>query len=167
MYSNFSILSYTHNSLLIFRSSIYILPSSRILSTIKSTTGNSRFFFTSCATRYWRSANITCGTPNSMWINASEFAGKGNNEIASCMYSFLTFFYATLNFYLVFCIFPGRFLTLCLKTFHSAFIVYHLSFLGKSFQWFWYYCFSHLCYTCLLGFFRLAQTKNHLNVRTP
>ena len=52
IYSYFSILSYTHNSLLIFCSSIYILPSSRTSSSIKSTTCTSRFFFTYCATRY-------------------------------------------------------------------------------------------------------------------
>ena len=28
-----------------------------------------------------------------MWINASGFTGKGNNEIASYMYSFLLFLY--------------------------------------------------------------------------
>ena len=50
-----------------------------------------------------------------------------------------------------------------MKTFYTAFIGSHLSFLGKSFRWFWYYCFSHLYYTCLLGFFWVAQTKNHLN----
>ena len=162
MYSYFSILSYTHNSLLIFCSSIYIFPSSPTSSSIKSATCNSRFFFTCWATRYWRSANITCRTPRSISINAPEFAGKDNNEIASFMYSSLTFFYTTLNVYLVLCIFLGRFLTLCMKTYYTAFIVYHLSFLGKSFRWFWYYCFSHLYYTCLLGFFWVAQTKNHL-----
>ena len=73
------------------------------------------------------------------------------------MYSFFTFFYTTLNFYLVFCIFLERFLTLCIKTYYTAFIVYHSSFLGKSFRWFWYYCFSQLNYTCLLGFFWVAQ----------
>ena len=52
IYSYFSILSYTHNSLLIFCSSIYILPSSRTSSSIKSTTCTSRFFFKCCATRY-------------------------------------------------------------------------------------------------------------------
>ena len=133
MYFYFLILSYNHNSLLIFHSSIYILPSSRILSTTKSTTSNSRFFFISCTTRYRRSAAITCRTPSGMWVNASEFAGKGNNKIASCMYFFFYFFYTTLNFYLVFCIFLGRFLTLCMKTCYTAFIVYHLSFLRKSF----------------------------------
>ena len=49
---------------------------------------------------------------------------------------------------MVFCIFLGRFLMLCMKT-YTAFLVYHSSFLGKSFQWFWYYCFSHLYYTFL------------------
>ena len=40
------------------------------------------------------SLNISsCHTPNSMWVNASEFASKDNNEIASFMYSFLTLFY--------------------------------------------------------------------------
>ena len=167
MYSYFSILSYTLNSLLIFFSSICTLPSSRTSSSIKNTTCNSRFFFTCCATRYWRSANITCRTPRSMWINASGFTGKDNNKIASCIYSFFLLFYTTLNFYLVFCIFQGRFLKLCIKTYYTAFIVYHSRFMGKSFQWFWYYCFAHLYYTCLLGFFRVAQTKNHLKVRTP
>ena len=47
-----SILPYIHNSLLIFYSSIYILPSSLISSTMKSTTSNSRFLFTRCITRY-------------------------------------------------------------------------------------------------------------------
>ena len=73
MYSYFSILSYTHNSLLIFCSSIYILPSSRISSTIKSTTWNSRFFFTCCTIHYWRSANIT---PSSMWNLLAKTATK-------------------------------------------------------------------------------------------
>ena len=168
MYSYFYILSYTHNSLLIFCSSIYILPSSRTSSSIKSTTCDSRFFFTCCTTRYWKSANITCRTPRSMWINASEFTGKERQQRNCFLYVFFFyFFYTTLNFYLVFCIFLGRFLTLCMKTYYTAFIVYHLSFLGKSFRWFWYYCFSHLYYTCLLGFFWVAQTKNHLKVRTP
>ena len=157
MYSYFSILSYTHNSLLIFCSSIYILPSSRTSSSIKSATCNSRFFFTCCARRYWRSARITsCCTSRGMWVNRSEFAGKDNNEIVSCRYSF-TFLY--LNFYMVFCIFLGRFLTLCMKTYYTAIIVYHLNFLGKSFQWLWYYCFSHLYYTCLLGFFKWRKQK--------
>ena len=137
MYSYFSIFSYTYNLLLIFCSSIYILPSPRTSSSIKSTTGNSRFFFTCYATRHWRSTNITCRTPRSMWINAREFTGKDNNEIASCMYYFFTFFNTTLNFYLVFCIFLGRFSTLCMKTYYTVFIVYHLRFLGKSFRWFW------------------------------
>ena len=85
--------------------------------------------------------------------------GNNSNEIATCMYSFFYFFYTTLNFYLVFCIFLGRFLTLGVKTYYTAFIVYHLSFLGKSFRWFWYYCFSHLYYTCLLGFFLSSAIK--------
>ena len=42
----------THNSLLIFCSSIYILPSSSTSSPIKNTTCNSRFFFICCTTRY-------------------------------------------------------------------------------------------------------------------
>ena len=93
MYSYFSILSYTHNSLLIFCSSMYILPSSRTSSSIKNTTCNSRFFFTCRATRYWGCANVTCRIPRSMRINASGFTGKDNNEIASCMYSFFLFWY--------------------------------------------------------------------------
>ena len=56
-------LSYTNNSLLIFCSSIYIY---------KSTTCNSRFFFTCCTTCYRRSANTTYRTPRSMWINATK-----------------------------------------------------------------------------------------------
>ena len=40
------------NSLLIFCPFIYIFPSSRTSSSIKSPTYNSRFFFTCCATRY-------------------------------------------------------------------------------------------------------------------
>ena len=47
---------------------------------------------------------------------------------------FLPFLYATLNFYLVFFIFLRRFLTLCMKAYYTAFIVYHLRFLGKSFR---------------------------------
>ena len=43
-------------------------------------------------------------------------------------------FYKTLNFYLVFCIFLGRISTLCMNTYYAAIKVYHLSFLGKSFQ---------------------------------
>ena len=43
-------------------------------------------------------------------------------------------FYTTFNFYLVFYIFRGTFLTLCIKTYYTAFIIYHLSFLGKSFR---------------------------------
>ena len=38
-----------------------------------------------------------------------------------------------------------------MMTYYTAFIVYHLDFLGKSFQWLWYYYFSHLYYTYLLG----------------
>ena len=166
MYSYFFILSYTHNSLLIFCSSIYILSSSRTSYSIKNTTCNSRFFFTCCAARYWRSANITCRTPRSIWINASGFTGKDNNEIASCMYSFFTFFIQLWIFTWSF-VFSWRFLTLCMKTYYTAFILYHSSFLGKSFWWFCYYCFSHLYYTCLLGFFWVAQTQIHLKIRTP
>ena len=93
MYSYLSILSFTHNSLLIFCSSIYILPSSRASSSIKSTTCNSRFFFACCATRYWKSANIiSCRTLRGMRVNTFEFASKGNNEIVSSRYSFLSFF---------------------------------------------------------------------------
>ena len=44
-------------------------------------------------------------------------------------------FYTTLNFYSVFCIFLGRFLTLCMRTYYTAIIVYHLNFLINSFQW--------------------------------
>ena len=85
--------SCTHSSPLIFCFSIYILPSSRTSSSIKSTTCNSRFFFTCCATRYWRSANITsCRTSRGMWVNTFEFADKDNNEIVSCSYSFLNLF---------------------------------------------------------------------------
>ena len=52
-----------------FCSSIYILPSSCTSSSIKSTTWNSRFFFTCCATCYWRSANNTsCRTSRGVWI---------------------------------------------------------------------------------------------------
>ena len=40
-----------------------------------------------------------------------------------------------------------------MKTYYIAIIVYQSNFLGKSFKWLWYYCFSHLYYTCLLGFF--------------
>ena len=68
-------------------------------------------------------------------------------------------FHTTFNFYLVFCILLGRFSTLCMKAYYKAIIVYHLNFLRKSFQWLWYYCFSHLYYTCLLGFFWMAHTK--------
>ena len=42
------------------------------------------------------------------------------------------FFDTTLNFCLVFCIFRGRFLTLCMKTYYTAFIIFHSRFLGKS-----------------------------------
>ena len=92
MYSYFSILSYNHNSLLIFCSSTFILPSSCTSSSIKSTTCDSRFFFTCCATRYWRSSNITsCRTSRGMWVTTSEFAGKDNNEIVSCRYSLVYF----------------------------------------------------------------------------
>ena len=45
-----SILSYTHNSLLVFCSSIYILSSPRTSSSIKRTTCDSRSFFTCCKT---------------------------------------------------------------------------------------------------------------------
>ena len=38
------------------------------------------------------STNITCSNPRSMWINEPEFTRKDNNEIASCVYSFFTFF---------------------------------------------------------------------------
>ena len=65
-----------------------------------------------------------------MWVYTSEFAGKDHNEIVSSRYSFLTFIYTTLNFYLVFCILLGRFLTLCMKTYYKA-IVYHLIFFWK------------------------------------
>ena len=41
-------------------------------------------------------------------------------------------------------IFLGRLLTLCMKTYYTAIIVYHLSFLGKSLQRLRYFCFSHL-----------------------
>ena len=37
-------------------------------------------------------ANITCRTPRSIWIDTSGFTGKDNNEIASCMHSCFTFF---------------------------------------------------------------------------
>ena len=47
--------------------------------------------------------------------------------------TFLLLFYTTLTLYLVFCIFLGG-LTLCVKTYYTAIIVYHLSFLGKFFQ---------------------------------
>ena len=51
------------------------------------------------------------------------------------MYSFFTFSYTTnFEFFFVFCIFLGRFLTLCMKTYYTACIVYDLSFLGKSFK---------------------------------
>ena len=36
-----------------------------------------------------------------MWVNLSEFAGKGNNKIVSCRYSFITFLY---NFEFVLCL---------------------------------------------------------------
>ena len=166
IYSYFSILSYIHNSLLIFCSSIYILPSSRTSSSIKSTTCTSRFFFKCCATRYWRSVNIipcrTCG----MQVNTSEFAGKDNSEIVSCRYSFLTFLY-NFEFLLGLLYFLREVFHIMYKE-DSLYGYYKLrfNFLGKSFQWLWYHCFSHLYYTCLLGF-RVAQTNDHLNVRTP
>ena len=71
--------------------------------------------------RYWIAANITsCRTSRDMWVNTSEVSGKDNNEFVSCRYSFLSFFYRTLNFYLVFCIFLGKFLTFCMKTYYTA-----------------------------------------------
>ena len=101
----------------------------------------------------WRGANMTaCRTSRRMWVNTFEFAGKESSEIVSCRY-FFYLFYTTFNLYLVLCIFQGRFLTLCMKTYYRAIIVYHSNFLGKSFPWLWYYCFSHLYYTCLLGIF--------------
>ena len=69
-------------------------------------------------------------------------------------------FYTNLNFYLVFRIFLGSFLTLCMKIYYTAIIVYHLNFLWKSFQWLWYYCFSHSYYTCLLGFLSSSNKKS-------
>ena len=66
-----------------------------------------------------------------MLVNISEFAGKDNNKIVSRTY-FLLLSYATL--YLFFCIFLGVFLTLCMKTYYTDVIVYHLDVLGKSFQ---------------------------------
>ena len=41
-----------------------------------------------------------------MWINASEFASKDSNEVASYMYSFLTFFICNFEFLLGFFYFP-------------------------------------------------------------
>ena len=75
---------------------------------------------------------------------------------------FLPFLYATLNFYLVFFIFLRRFLTLCMKAYYTAFIVYHLRFLGKYFRWFWFYCFSHLFYTCPLSSFWVGQKNIYI-----
>ena len=39
---------------------------------------------------------------------------------------------------------------------------------GETFQWLWYYCFSHLYYTCLLRFFerrkqKITETFKHKN----
>ena len=82
-YSCFSILPYTHNSLLIFCSSIYISPSSRTLSSsIKSTTCNSRFFIRCCATRYWRSSNITtCRTSRACGLIHLNLLAKTTVEL--------------------------------------------------------------------------------------
>ena len=74
---------------------------------------------------------------------------------------------AIFEFVLVFSIFLGRFLTLCMKTYHTALTVYHLNFLGKSFKWFLLYCFSHSYYSYLIVFFWVAQTKNHFKVKSP
>ena len=91
MYFYFSILSYAHNSLLIFCSSIYDLPSSRTSSSIKKTTCNFRFFFTQHVTKDVQISPavpyVACG-----FMHASGFTGKDNNEIASCLYSFFTLF---------------------------------------------------------------------------
>ena len=131
-------------------------------------TGISKFFFISCTTRNWRNANISsCRTSRGMWDNTFEFAGKDKNEIVSCRYSFLNFFIQIWICTLFFGIFLGRFLTSCMKTYYTTIIVYHLNFLGKSFQWLWVYCFSHSYYKYLLSFFWVSQTKNHLNVKRP
>ena len=130
--SYISILSYNHSLLFIFCSSIYISPSTCTPPSIKNITYNTRSFFIWQKIQYWRNTNTTfCLNSRGMLVNISEFAGKDNNKIVSRTY-FLLLSYATL--YLFFCIFLGVFLTLCMKTYYTDVIVYHLDVLGKSFQ---------------------------------
>ena len=87
-----------------------------------------------------------------MWVNTSEFAGKDKIEIVTSRYSFLTFFMQlwiyTWSFY-----FPREVFDLIYVD-----LLYDY-YLGETFQWLWYYCFSHLYYTCLLRFFERRKQK--------
>ena len=104
--------------------------------------------------------------PTSMWINASEFTGKDNNEIASCMYSFFSFFIqlwiCTWSLH-----FPGEVFDIMYEDLLNGFYSLPFTFSGKVLLViFILLLFSLILYTCLLGFFWVAQTKNHLKVRT-
>ena len=54
-----------------------------------------------------------------------------------------------------------------MKDYYTAIMVYHLNFLGNPFQWFCFYSYTDSYYTYLLGYFWVAQTKNHSYLRSP
>ena len=153
MYS-FSILSYTHNSLRVFCSSIYVLPSSHTQLQI--------FLYILRNTLLNKCKYNLLPYPRGMWVNTSEFAGKDKIEIVTSRYSFLTFF-MQLWIYTWSFIFLGRFLTLYIWTYYTA-ITWERPSSGFDITVFLIYI-VHAFY----GFLKDANKKSlkHLNVRTP
>ena len=65
-----------------------------------------------------------------MWINASGFIGKDNNEIAACMYSFLIFF-INFEFLLGFLYFPREVFDIVYEDLFYSFYSLPFKFSGK------------------------------------